>query len=291
MSTNRFGELEVLCAAPKRGAFKHASPLLFVHGAYLAAWCWEAHFLPWFASQGWSAYAVSLSGHGGSRNRDHLDFYSIDHYVQDLAEVAAQLPSPPIVIGHSMGGMVVQKYLESHEAPAAVLLASVPPQGLIPSAIGLMTSKPSLFMTFNSLFADGEIHSEQDLHSLADIMFHSPPDEKILRQYLRQTQPESHRALWDMTLFNLPRTNVIKKVPMLILGATHDQLITVSQVHSTAATYGHEAEIFEEFGHGMMLEPQWEKVAVRINQWLLSHTEMLIPASAKRSRRATLQSA
>lgn len=142
MNAGRFGDLEVLCRTPS-GQPKPA-PLLFVHGAYVSAWCWEEHFLPWFAERGWAAYALSLSGHGHSRRREHLDSYSIDDYVRDVAEVAARLPAPPVLIGHSMGGMVVQKYLEKHRAPAAVLMSSVPPQGLLGSAFGLAFAKPHL---------------------------------------------------------------------------------------------------------------------------------------------------
>ncbi len=289
MSTNRFGELEVLCSVPKRTEFRHPTPLLFVHGAYMGAWCWKEHFLPWFSARGWPSYAVSLSGHGASRNRDYLDFYSIDNYVEDIAEVAAKLPSPPVVIGHSMGGMVVQKYLERFNAPAAVLLASVPPQGLMPAAIGLMTSKPSLFMTLNTILTGADIDFENDLESLRDLMFHQPIDANDLVRYFALTQPESRRALWDMTLFNLPRTSIIKKVPMLVIGGAHDQLITVGQVRSTAATYEHEAEIFEEFGHSMMLEHSWEKLAVRLDHWLCAHTDTLIETPGKR-RHKSLQS-
>jgi pimeloyl-ACP methyl ester carboxylesterase len=49
-----------------------------------------------------------------------------------VVAVAERLPTPPVVIGHSMGGFVVQKYLETHQAPAGVLLASIPPRGLGP---------------------------------------------------------------------------------------------------------------------------------------------------------------
>ena len=49
------------------GAPLDAPPLLFVHGAYCAAWVWEEYFLPWFAQRGWNATAISLEGHGDSR--------------------------------------------------------------------------------------------------------------------------------------------------------------------------------------------------------------------------------
>ena len=71
MNRARFGDLEVLCRMPAGEA--RPTPLLFVHGAYTAAWCWDENFLPWFAEQGYAAYAVSLSGHGASRGRAYLD--------------------------------------------------------------------------------------------------------------------------------------------------------------------------------------------------------------------------
>lgn len=262
MKATRFGELEVLCEAPAGAACP--TPLLFVHGAYVAAWCWQEHFLPWFGKQGWSSYALSLSGHGGSRRREHLDAFSIDDYVDDVAEVVARLPAPPVLIGHSMGGLVVQKYLERNQVPAAVLLASVPPQGLMSSAVGLMFKKPHLLADLNNILNGSDV----DVESLREALFHQPVEPARLQRYYRRCQPESHRAIWDMTLFNLPNPSRMHRPPLLILGARHDHLIPPDQVHMTAATYGGEAEILDDLGHGMMLEPDWEKVARRIAGWL-----------------------
>ena len=263
MNKPRFGDLEVLCHSPSIGSTK-ATPLLFIHGAYTGAWCWNEHFLPWFAERGWAAYAVSLSGHGKSGHRDHLDSLSIDDYVKDVMTVAAGLPAPPVLIGHSMGGMVVQKYLEKATAPAAVLMASVPPQGLMGSAFGLMFKKPHLLTDLNRIMGGGDAQ----LESLREALFHQPLDEDTLRRYYALSQPESHRAIWDMTLFNLPQPTRMHDLPMLILGASHDQLIPPDQVHMTATTYGRSAEIFDDLGHGMMLEHGWKDVATRISNWL-----------------------
>lgn len=102
----------------------HPVPLLFVHGAWHAAWCWDEHFLDFFADKGYRALAVSLRGHGNSPTPKPLRSCSIADYVDDVASVADSLPTRPVLIGHSMGGFIVQKYLESHEAPAGVLVAS-----------------------------------------------------------------------------------------------------------------------------------------------------------------------
>lgn len=262
MNKARFEHLEVLSRMPQGSA--RETPLLFVHGAYAGAWCWDEHFLSYFAAAGYGAYALSLSGHGGSRGREHLDSLSIADYVDDVADVVAKLPAPPVLIGHSMGGFVVQKYLESHEVPGAVLMCSVPPQGLMSSAFGLMFSRPSLMKDLNTLMSGGQVA----LESLREALFAQPVSVDDLSRFYRLSQPESYRAIWDMTLFNLPHPSRIEKARLLVQGAEFDHLIPASLVEMTARTYGVEARIFPGMGHGLMLEHDWQKPARHILDWL-----------------------
>lgn len=262
MNRSRFGDLEVIAKAPKGEA--HPLPILFVHGAYTAAWCWDEHFLSWFADAGYTCYALSLSGHGHSRDRRALDQYSISDYVNDVTEVIDVLPSPPLLVGHSMGGMVVQKYLERADAPGVVLMASVPPQGLWSSAVGMVMNKPALLQDLNSVMGGGQPHPE----TLKEALFHQEIADEDFARFFRHFHPESHRAIWDMTLFNLPHVSLMADVPMLVLGAEHDQIIPPSLVNMTGTTYGVEVEIFPDMGHLMMLEPGWALVAQRIHDWI-----------------------
>jgi pimeloyl-ACP methyl ester carboxylesterase len=259
---SRFERLEVLAQAPTGAALSR--PLLFIHGAFTGAWCWQERFLPFFADAGYSSYAVSLSGHGKSRGRERLDSLSIADYVDDVAEVAARLTQPPVLIGHSMGGFVVQKYLESHATAGAVLLCSVPPQGLAAAAMGMMLAKPGLLVDLNRIMAGSNVA----LDALREALFAQPVADEDLGRYYRWSQPESHRAIWDMTLFNLPRPALVGQSPMLVLGAEYDHLIPRSLVELTARAYGVEAEIFAGLGHGVMLEAGWRPVAQRILDWL-----------------------
>jgi non-heme chloroperoxidase len=264
MNKARFDDLEVLAQVPKGPP--RATPLLFIHGAYTAAWCWEEHFLPFFAAAGYAAYAVSLSGHGRSSGRDHVDSFSIADYVADVASVVARLPAPPVLIGHSMGGFVVQKFLEEHSAPGAVLMCSVPPQGIMASAFDLMFNRPGLMKDLNRLMVGGEV----SLETLRDALFSQPVAVDDLERFYRLAQPESYRAIWDMTLFNLPHPSRVAKAPLLVMGAEIDHLIPASLVEMTARTYGVEAEIFPGMGHGLMLERDWHKPAQHILDWLES---------------------
>lgn len=266
--------LEVLrCApaAPRPGR----PPLLFVHGAYAGAWCWQEHFLPWFAAAGWDCHAPSLSGHGGSHRRDELDRCSIDDYVNDVVAVAATLPAPPVLIGHSMGGFVVQKYLERHPAPAAALLCAVPPQGLAGSAISMFFGRPGLLLDLNRLMSGGRVA----LDSLRAALFAQPLAPADLLRYYRLAQPESHRAIWDMSLFNLPHVSrVLAGLPrggadLLVLGTAHDAIIPPAQVEMTARSYGVAATILPDLGHGLMLEAGWRDAAQAILDWLTSRCD------------------
>ena len=255
-------QLEIIEASPRNGG--GARPLLFVHGAFAGAWCWSGHFLPYFAKQGFRACAVSLSGHGDSRGRERLDSLSIADYVRDLEQAVGTVGGDPVLVGHSMGGFVVQKYLERAAAPGVVLMASVPPQGLLSASITLAFSNPGLFAEVNSMMHHGRV----SLGALQHALFGSPVAADKLKVYYRRMQPESQRAMWDMTFFNLPQLRRERCPPMLVLGAESDILVPPSQAEQAARAYDTQAEIFPGMGHVMMLEARWQKVADRIIEWL-----------------------
>lgn len=140
--------LEILTRVPEADA--RATPLLFVHGAWHSGWCWNEHFLPYFVEHGYTSYAIDLRGHGKSDGAKRLRWTSIADYVADVEQAVRQMERPPILIGHSMGGLVVQKYLEKHTAPAAVLLASVPPSGALRTTLRIAVTHPLEFARANA---------------------------------------------------------------------------------------------------------------------------------------------
>jgi non-heme chloroperoxidase len=162
-----------------------------------------------------------------------------------------------------MGGFVVQKYLERAAAPGVVLMASVPPQGLLSNSITLAFSNPGLFADINSMMHRGRA----SLESLQHVLFASPVAADKLQGYYRRMQPESQRAMWDMTIFDLPQLRRERCPPMLVLGAERDILVPPSEVEQAARAYGTAAEIFPGMGHVMMLEAGWQRVADRIIEW------------------------
>ncbi|MCC5812728.1 MAG: alpha/beta hydrolase [Ectothiorhodospiraceae bacterium] len=258
-------ELEVIHRPPKARR-KRPWPLVFVHGAHAGAWCWNEHFLPWFAGKGYDCRAVSLRGHGGSRGRRSLQWHSLDDYVADLCRVIDELETTPVVIGHSMGGMVIQKYLERRSLIGAVLMASVPPSGLASSVLRMLASDPGLFAEISLMH--GSQGRLTDMRSAGRAVFSDRLDPALLERYGARMQGESQRVLMDMTLWNLARPSLVKTCPMLVLSAGDDALFTEEMARETQRAYNADLVVVDGMAHAMMLEHDWLRAAEPIADWL-----------------------
>lgn len=257
--------LEVITRQPT--GTPRSRPLVFVHGAYVGAWSWDRHYLPYFAERGWQATAFSLSGHAGSAGGEGLNALSIRDYVADLREIVSSLSVAPVVIGHSMGGLIVQKYLEQWDLPGVVLVCSVPPQGLLGSALHMMFNKPQVLLDLNRVIGGGVPGAA----SLRAALFHQPVSRTMLDECYANMQAESMRAIWDMSGFDLPRLERSHRPPTLVVGAGCDALIPPMLVEQTALALDCPARIIPDMGHAMMLEAKWQPGAQCIADWLLQH--------------------
>lgn len=261
-------DIEVISSQPD-GSNRNFTPLVFVHGGFTGAWCWEENFLPFFTQQGYSCHALSLRGHGKSSGHALIWYHSIADYVSDLAQFVDQLETAPVLIGHSMGGFIIQKYLESRSVPAGVLLASVSPEGLMPCSFKLFLEHPLLYYKLNTInmlpkLLWSFIISPDDVRTL----FFSKEDsmEKIEKLFPK-FQHKSYRAIWDMFWLNLPCPEKIT-TPFLVVGGEDDVIIPPSVVKSTAQAYNTEAHLFPHTGHAIMFEHTWKDVAQHIVNWL-----------------------
>jgi pimeloyl-ACP methyl ester carboxylesterase len=261
-------QLEVITRNP--AAPTNKPPLLFVHGAWHGAWCWEPHFLPAFAAQGYPSTALSFRAHGHSEGRNRLRGKRITQYADDVAQVAAQFDQPPILIAHSMGTLVAQKYLEKHPAKATVLLAPVPPNGVSATTLRMARRHPGPFTRANFTLS---LYPFVATPAMARDAFFSAdlPDAQVTL-YQQQMQDEAYLAFLDMVLFQLPNARRVRAnnptMPILILGGAEDRVFPPREVQATAKKYATTAEIFPHMAHDMMLEADWQSVADRIVAWL-----------------------
>ncbi len=262
ITTQQLAGIELFSCLPSRRSQR--PPVLFIHGAFAGGWMWTDTFMPFLADAGYACHALSLRGHGGSDGREHIDWHSISDYVYDVRQVVDWLGEPPVIVGHSMGGFIVQKYLEKYEAAGAGLLCSVPPQGLIAAQFHPLFQKPQLFLEINRIMG-GEY---TDTTTLQEALFADQVDHKMLAAWLTRMQAESHRAIWDMSMFNLPNLQRMHRPPMLVVGAEHDVLVPAFLVQTTAQNYGLQAHILRGMGHAITHEKEWPHAAAILQQWL-----------------------
>ena len=247
------------------GSEAHPVPLLFVHGGWHAAWCWE-NFLDYFADAGYRAVAMSLRGHGTSPTNKPLEKVCIDDYVDDVRSVANNLGGGPVLIGHSLGGYVIQRYLEDRAAPAAVLVGSLPPSGVLGTALRVWRRRPQMSV---KSFNDPTLVKFLTSAALARrYLFCADTPDAIVESCWERVGPESIRAAMTDPMTRRVNTQRVT-TPILVLGAVHDGFVSVGSVRATARAYRTEPEFFA-MGHNMMLEPGWCDVAKRIHAWLES---------------------
>jgi pimeloyl-ACP methyl ester carboxylesterase len=255
-------DLELISCQPDNQT--HSTPLLFVHGGWHAAWCWAEHFLPYFARHGYVAHAMSLRGHGSSPNHKSMRVTRIKDYAADVIQVARSIEPRPVVIGHSIGGMVVEHALAEFRAPAGVLIASVPIH-IMPSVFRVMRHAPLLFLEMNlKLSLWPFVSTPERAHWL--LFSDSMPEEEIKRYHSR-LRDESYMVFADAALLARPDRAKVE-TPMLVISGGADRLFSPQQTESLARAYGTSARVFPDMAHDVMLEAGWQSVADYIIEWL-----------------------
>lgn len=251
---------------------RNAPPLLFVHGAWHGAWCWDEFFLPYFAQQGYEAHALSLRGHGDSPKTKRMFLNGVWDYVADVKHIADQLQAEngraPILIGHSMGGYVVQKYLGKYETSGAVLVASIPSFGTLPFFLRFSLRYPHVAIQMLVRLNGYPVVASLERSHRLFFSDHMPREQ--VQKYHAKVGNEAVRILFDSALFQTPKPKQVKtkNVPMLVLAADNDRIFPVREERSTANAYDAKLVIIENTAHDMMLEDTWQQSADVIIAWL-----------------------
>lgn len=252
-------DLEILKTAESAG---QGNPIVCVHGAWHGAWCWEL-FLDYFARHGRPCYTPSLRGHGASPNNKSLRLTRLDDYVDDVrrtvALVQAETGLRPVLIGHSMGGLVVQKYLESDpDIPKAFLLAPVPVHGVWQATLRVFMRMPLAFIWANLTWSLWPL--VRNTRRVRQHFFGETIATAKLEAYAARIQDESYLGFLDMLLFRFASPQKVQ-TPVIVMGAEKDRLFSPAEIEKTAGAYGGKAIMFPGMAHDMMLEDEWQKVA------------------------------
>jgi hypothetical protein len=257
---NRVGDLTVGVERPTTPSSR--PPVLLIHGMFGGAWYWEP-YQSLLAGRGYESYALNLRGHHGSRPVSDIGTVRLRDYVDDALEVARTLRNP-IVIGHSMGGLIAQKVAEAGACRAAVFMSAAPPRWIpaMGAVLGRTMIKPRYLKGL--LLHRPLLPTRSDADAL---MFNRTPLEDRGRFFARLV-PESGRAGFELA-FGVETVQASRvTAPVLVVTGLDDQFVVPRVARALARKYHAPLRAYESFAHHIMSEPGWERPAADVVAWL-----------------------
>jgi Lysophospholipase len=250
--------------------------IVFVHGVSHGAWCW-INFVKFFTRCGYACFAINLRGHGDDKR---FGKGTLPQYVNDVERCIIhckkfcenkKIPySKPIVLGHSMGGAIVENYISRHSGhvSSAVLFAPVTADGMGMDAFrttlsktGLYTEptvlewKPNKFLDKSNFFV-AKTDNQNFIPRITD--------KEELAYYDRQLCRESPIAMLGLIRFRLNKPGI----PVFVTGSDKDAYFPTESLIQTANFYNTKPMVLRGLCHDMMLDPQWEQAALSVLEFI-----------------------
>ena len=260
------------------------TPVVFVHGLWLHADSWQ----PWvdlFNEAGYSASAVGWPGDGETVAEtrsapERVAGHGLAEVVAHHADEIGKLGRPPIVVGHSFGGLIAQRLLSDGSAAAAVAIDPAPPKGVLylpPSALrvaSIALRNPGNRNGAVSLTKDqfrygfGNALSQQESDELWERWTIPSPGKPLFEAALANVTPGSPAAV--------DRKNATRG-PLLITAGGEDHTVPAAVSRQTHWLYGKSPAVtdlrtFADRGHSLTIDSGWREVADTVLGWLKAHS-------------------
>jgi pimeloyl-ACP methyl ester carboxylesterase len=249
--------------------------IVFIHGMFMTPLCWEG-WLPYFRDKGYTCIASPWPGRDkpvealrAIHPDPQLGKLTLKDVLEHLANTIQGLDEKPILIGHSMGGLVVQLLLQRGLAVAGVAIDSAPPAGVFTTKWSFLKAN---FPMINPLISK----NTPRMMSLADFQYafvNTLPLEEQKAAYDRYVVPESRGVPRD-SLTSTARIDFKKDhPPLLLIAGTEDHIIPAALNKTNHSKYQASSSVtdFKEFEgrvHFIIGQKNWEEGAGYILGWL-----------------------
>jgi pimeloyl-ACP methyl ester carboxylesterase len=257
-----------------------ATPVLFIHGLWIHASAWQ----PWIEHFDAAGYDASAPGWPGDpdtveaarANPDALANKGIDDVAGHYAAIIRELPAPPIVIGHSFGGMIAEKLLGDDLAAAAIGIDAAPIRGVLPLPLSALRVTFPVFKNPANLHRAISLTEDQFHYAFGNAL--TPEESKTL--YDRWSIPAPGKPLFQAATANVnPRSEAAVNThnetrgPLLLIAGGKDHTVpdaitrsTFKQYRTSEATT--EIVEFDDRGHSLTMDHGWQEIADACLAWL-----------------------
>jgi pimeloyl-ACP methyl ester carboxylesterase len=254
--------------------------IVFLHGAWVTATCWE-RMQPWFEARGYRCIAPSWPGKDRPveairADPSALKGLGISEIVASYEQVVRGLDEPPILIGHSFGGLFTQILIDRGLGAAGVAIDPAPPKGVWPF-------EPTAFRALFGALARYLLGSRVVRWSFGSFRYafvHLLPLNEAKAAYERHVIPETGRIFFQSAMATLNPRSPIRvdfrngsRAPLLIIAGGSDRIVppVINRRNYRAFSKSAATTDFREFPgrtHWIIAQDGWEEVAEHIAAWL-----------------------
>ena len=233
--------------------------IVLVHGAWHGPWCWD-QVAGSLRERGHTVEAVTLPGHDQPGTTTRI-WNRISEYLAEVDRAVRTCAAPPLLVGHSMGGYLTQRYLEEHTAAGGVLVASASHRGALPANLRILRRIPGATLSAMALFDYHRLVATRD--RVHELFFSPDTPAAVIDDTAERLQSESALAIMTM-LVRPPRPKKVT-TPIHVISAEGDTIFPVAEQRSLAQAYGAEQTVIAG-GHDLMLDTTWPQLADAIDR-------------------------
>jgi pimeloyl-ACP methyl ester carboxylesterase len=260
--------------------------IMFVHGMFLNAKSWE-NWQRYFESEGFECIAPPWPLHEGDPAQIRanppvgLGKLSLDAVIEKMREAA--LPHENLIlVGHSVGGLIVQKLISEGIGQLGIPICSVAPNRMMTFDWGMLRNVTSII---NPLKGDELYPMDADgfYQNFGNTMLRADSDAAFEKYGLSESRNVLRDCLGETGKIDLEQ----KHPPLLFVGAEQDEIIPPALCQKNAKAYGGDGgrvdfREFKERGHFICGQSGWEEVAAYISAWIHGKGLSVTPSSQTR---------
>ncbi|MFO0550512.1 MAG: alpha/beta hydrolase [Polyangiaceae bacterium] len=249
--------------------------VVFIHGMFVTPRCWDG-WIPHFRKAGYRPIAPAWPFHDGTaeelraRHPDSgLGGLTLSALVTHFEGILRGFSSPPILVGHSMGGLLVQLLLQRGLGSAGVAIDSAPPNGVSVVSWSFLRSNWPVVSPFVDKNAPVLLSKEQFAYAFV----HDLPEEQQRAIYEAHVVPESRLVgrgpLSDAAAIDFEKPHA----PLLLVAGQSDKIIPASLNRKNYARYKDaksvtELKVFPNRTHNLIAQEGWTEIADYALGWL-----------------------